>query len=267
MYQIMVGSPPNLQLLQASVDPDDESEFRLLVDNKQIKYITIDAGIFDQEDMCFEPSLVSLLPPFPPGDWNQGRISRNPRTGDPHFSAAMRINLPGITKIWHHIQIDHLELRMGQKLRSNVYEATCPRFSSPIIAKFARFPWEVPLLEAETAAYEWIEGHQIGPDFLGHLAEEGRVIGFVIARVAHCHHAAPEDLPLCRQALSKLHQIGIKHGDTNKHNFLIQEGKVTLIDFDNASRAASAEELETELHGLRDQLGDMSGKGGRVVET
>lgn len=66
---------------------------------------------------------------------------------------------------------------------------------------------------------------------------------------------------------SKLHQLGIKHGDTNKHNFLIHQGKATLIDFDNASRAVSAQELETELGGLRSQLSDMSGRGGQVIET
>ncbi|KAF5127400.1 hypothetical protein E5D57_008330 [Metarhizium anisopliae] len=263
----MAGSPPNLQLLQASVDPDDESEFRLLVNNSLVKYITIDAGIFSQDDMCFEPSLVSLLPPLPPGDWNQGRISRNPETGSPHFSAISDTDLPGITKIWHPTQIDHLEFHMGQKLRSNVYEATCPRFRSPVVTKFARFQWEVPLLEAETAAYQWIEGYQIGPDFLGHLTEQGRVIGFVMARVDDCRHATPEDYTLCYRALSKLHQLGIKHGDTNKHNFLIHQGKATLIDFDNASRGASAQELETELGGLRSQLSDMSGRGGQVIET
>ncbi|KAG8418462.1 hypothetical protein J3458_005874 [Metarhizium acridum] len=201
----MARSPPNLQLLQASVDPHDESKFRLLVDNSLVKYVTIDAGIFSQDDMCFEPSLVSLLPPLPLGDWNQGRISRDPKTGAPHFSAISSTTLLGITKIWHPAQIDHLELHMGRKLRSNVYEATCPRFKSPVIAKFARFPWEVPLLEAETTAYQWIEGCRIGPDFLGHLAEEGRVIGFVMARVADCRHATPEDFSLCCQALSKLH--------------------------------------------------------------
>ena len=70
--------------------------------------------------------------------------------------------------------------------------------------------------------YEWIDGHQIGPEFLGHLTEEGRVIGFLIERVFDCRHATPEDLSLCQHTLAKLHKLGIKHGDTNKHNFLIR---------------------------------------------
>ncbi|KAK4210313.1 hypothetical protein QBC37DRAFT_350240 [Rhypophila decipiens] len=264
----MADHSPNIQVLQASVDPEYESEFHILVDNKFVKYITIDAGLYDCDDMCFAPSLLSLMPPLPPGDWNKGRISRNPKTGDPHFSAVLREQLPGITTTWHPTQIDHLELRQGRKLRTNVYEVTCPGFSSTtVIAKFARFEWEVPQLEAETTAYSWIEGQQIGPAFLGHLTEEGRVIGFLIGQVTGCRHATPEDLPLCRSVLSRLHRLGIKHGDINKHNFLIHDERATLIDFDCASRLTSCDELDVELHDLLDQLRDTSGRGGRVVES
>lgn len=129
-----------IQVLQASVDPESESEFRLLVNNKFVKYISIDGGLYDSDDMCFGPSLISLLPPLPPGDWNEGHISRNLTTGNVHFAAVSKTRLPGITNPWHPFQIDHLELCMGRKLRFNVYEATCSRFDSTIIAKFAWFP-------------------------------------------------------------------------------------------------------------------------------
>lgn len=154
---------------------------------------------------------------------------------------------------------------MGQELRSNVYEATCDRFSETVIVKFARFPWEVAMLEKETLAYEWMEGHQVGPAFLGHLTEEGRIVGFIVARISDFSHATPADYPLCESALSKLHQLGIKHGDTNKHNFLIHGEKATLIDFDSAERGVSASELQDEARNLQDQLKDTLGRGGRVV--
>jgi tRNA A-37 threonylcarbamoyl transferase component Bud32 len=125
----------------------------------------------------------------------------------------------------------------------------------------------VPQLEAETTAYQWIEGQQIGPTFLGHLTEECRVIGIVMVRIADCRHATPDDFALCYQALSKLHRIGIKHGDINKHNFLIHAGGATLIDFDNASRTTSSKELETEMCSLQEQLSDMPGRGGRMIEA
>ncbi|KAI0489821.1 alpha-galactosidase A precursor [Xylaria cf. heliscus] len=256
-----------IQLLQASVDAETASEFRLLIDNKFVKYITIDGGLYSPDDMCFGPSLISLLPPLPAGHWNEGRISLNPTTGAAHFATVLKTRLPGITQIWHSTQIDHLELHMGRKLRTNVYEATHPRFNSTIIVKFARFPWEVPQLEKETVAYEWIDGHKIGPAFLGRLAEEGSVIGFVIERIADFRHATLDDLDLCRLGLTKLHTLGIKHGDINKHNFLVHDGNITLIDFEVASQTVDPDELERELVDLPSQLRDTSGRGGRVVEN
>ena len=110
---------------------------------------------------------------------------------------------------------------MGRKLRPNVYETTCTQLSpTPVIAKLARFPWEVALLAAETAAYEWIKGHEIDLAFFGHLTEEGRTIGFLVARIGDgagsgVRHASEDDLPLCRAVLQKLHSMSIKHGDTN----------------------------------------------------
>lgn len=154
---------------------------------------------------------------------------------------------------------------MGKKLCSNVYEATSPRFSSTIIAKFARFSWEIPYLDSETAAYEWINGHQIGPEFLGYLTEEGRVIGFLIERVLDCRHATPEDLSLCQHTLANLHELGIKHGDTNRHNFLMRNRKATLIDFDSAERCDDPKLLRDEFQMLEQQLWDDSGRGGSIM--
>lgn len=75
------------------------------------------------------------------------------------------------------------------------------------------------------------------------MTEEGRVIGFLISRIADCRHAAPEDFDPCHSILSKLHKLGIKHGDLDKNNFLVHDDKATLIDFDFASRLASDDEL------------------------
>ncbi|RSL54808.1 hypothetical protein CEP54_009685 [Fusarium duplospermum] len=252
--------------VQLSVDPEGESEFRLLINDRFIKYITIDNGVFDSEDMCFGPSLISLLPPLPPGDWNTACICHDPATGTAHFVEVERARLLGIETTWHHVNIDYLNIQLERKLRSNVYEVTCPGFSSIVVAKFARFPWEIPQLEKETEAYKWIEGHHIGPPFLGHLSEEGRVIGFIMANMTDCHHATPGDFDLCHQTLTRLHQLGIKHGDINKHNFLIHAGEATLIDFDSAVPKASACELQDELSSLQHHLRDTSGRGGRVIE-
>jgi tRNA A-37 threonylcarbamoyl transferase component Bud32 len=98
------------------------------------------------------------------------------------------------------------------------------------------------------------------------LTEEGRIIGFVMALIVGCRHVTLEDLDICQTALARLHRLGIKHGDVNKHNFLVHQGTVTLIDFDTASEATSPGELDDELHHLQESLSDYSGRGGRCRE-
>ena len=129
------------------------------------------------------------------------------------------------------------------------YEATTPHFDLPIVVKFARFPFEIPYLNSETSAYQWIQNHQIGPQFLAHLTEEGRVIGFAMERIINCRHASSDDLALCQQALSKLPRLSIKHGDINKHNFLIHDDKATMIDFDGALSAPMRKCLKMSFEG------------------
>jgi predicted Ser/Thr protein kinase len=143
-----------------------------------------------------------------------------------------------------------------------VYEAKSSNLPDEFVVKFARFGYEIQKLEAETTAYAWINGHNIGPKFLGHLIEHGRVIGFAMSKIEDARHATPDDLDICRQALRKLHALGIKHGDTNKHNFLINSHGVTLIDFDFAKQNATEVELNEELHLLRQEFADTSGRGG-----
>lgn len=255
----------HVQLLQASIDDEAESEFRILVNGQEIKYITVDPGLFEASEMGFGPTLFSLLPALPKGDWNDGRVSRSPSTGHPHFSYANKVDLPGITRSWHPVSVNYLDCFIGHKLRTNVYEASAPQFDFPIILKFARFPWEIPLLERETASYEWIKDRGIGATFLGHLTEGERIIGFILARISPAEHATSDDFDACLQALSALHDLGIKHGDINKHNFLIHYGRAILIDFDNAFRNASSAELEEERSQLLSQLEDNSGRGGYTI--
>lgn len=76
---------------------------------------------------------------------------------------------------------------------------------------------------------------QIAPQFLGHLTENGRVIGFLLEKVEGTY-ARLSDLPLCAAALKTLHSMGLVHGDVNKHNFVVdrEKGEVRLIDFEHA---------------------------------
>ena len=260
----MIASP-EVEMLEASIDETEESYFRFKVDHFSIKYVTIDFGLYSTGDMAFAPVLLTLLPAFPPGDWNMGRISKNPDDGRPFFSEATREKLLGIEHAWHDTFINYTDLTMCEKLRSNVWQVTSPQFESEIIAKFAVFPWEIPYLEAETAAYQWIDGKNVSPRFLCHLVEEGRVIGFLIEQIPNARRADLDDLVLCHAALARLHNLGIRHGDVNRHNFLINNGQATLIDFDMSQKCEDPDALKEEFDSLPDQLMDESGLGGIEV--
>lgn len=121
------------------------------------------------------------------------------------------------------------------------------------------------MLEAGTTSYSWIDDQGIGPRFLGHVTEAGRVNGFLMENISG-RTAEAADLDKCQRTLKKLHALHLKHGDTNKHNFLIKEGKgeALLIDFDVTTRCHNEQELLEELEGLQEQLEENTGRGGLV---
>ena len=120
-------------------------------------------------------------------------------------------------------------------------------------------------MEIETAAYQWIKDSGIGPKFFGHLTEgkDGRVVGFVAEWLEGTRVATPEDIDGCKKALGRLHALGIKLGDINKHNFLVRDGHdVALVDFETAERNCALLQLDGEMSALKDSLEDTSFRGG-----
>jgi len=154
----------DLKILHLSVDDTgSESYYRVLVDGKYFKYISIDSGVYDVEDLTFPQALLPKLPNLPPGEWNLGHIAKSEDSISPHFAWTTQKTFPSIQHTWHSVFVDYLSLTMVKMLLPNVYEATTPRFHVPVIVKFARFPWEIDFYDQETQAYSWIEGHDIGP--------------------------------------------------------------------------------------------------------
>lgn len=123
----MARTSHSLQLLSCvvSLDGDEEdSDLRMLLDNKFVKYITIAAGVYTARNMCFEPAITTLLPTFPEGVWNYGYVAKDPQTGLPHFAEIAQKQFEGVTSIWHQTTVDHLDLTWGEKLFVSVWEAT-----------------------------------------------------------------------------------------------------------------------------------------------
>lgn len=117
-------------------------------------------------------------------------------------------------------------------------------------------------MENKTTAYKWIAGHGIGPRFLGHLTEHGRVIGVLIERITDARHASIQDLDAGAHSLARPHELGIQHGDPNRVNFLIHNSKATLIDFATARKCDDQGLLLQEMEILSERLRDSSGRGG-----
>lgn len=272
----MAAVSHSLRLLQAEVDEGEEdSHLRLLYDDKFVKYVTIAAGAYMPDDMCFGPTITTLLQPLlPPGVWNYGYVAKDPETSQPYFTEVAQKQFRSVFAVWHPTMVDYLDLVFpGGSLVAGVYDATCSQIKTPLVAKFARFEWEIGYMDDECTAYQWLEGHNIGPKFLGHITEEGRVIGFLTERAtdgdADARHATLADLDVCSHTLTKLHQLGILHGDINKYNFLVTSQGATLIDFCTARKSEDASAFEKEMQSLEEQLRSDSrlGKpGGRFLE-
>ncbi|KPI45425.1 uncharacterized protein AB675_494 [Cyphellophora attinorum] len=179
---------PNVRLLECltTMDEDDtkDSDYRCVVDGHHVKYVTTAPGIFCDEpegDRNYGPTLLSrLLPTFPGGDWNQGRVAKDPSTGDISFVTTEKVTFPSVKNVWHPLLLNELDFTEQEYLHPGVHIATHPDLNEggPVVIKVANWPWEVGSNEIETTAYQWINGHGIGPRFLGHVTEgkKGRVV-------------------------------------------------------------------------------------------
>ncbi|WYZ41167.1 hypothetical protein EsH8_V_000062 [Colletotrichum jinshuiense] len=254
----------NVRLLACLIDDDDadDSDYRFLVDKQHVKYVSTAPGAFAgaEDDRTFEPTLLGeLFPPFPTGDWNNGHVSRDPETKKATFVRTERVQFDGVKDLWHPVKLNELDFERQDRLKQRVHVSTHPDFKGgkPVLIKLAVWPWEIPSIQIETAAYQWISGSGIGPKFLGHLTEgkDGRVVGFVAEWVEGARAAGPGDIEGCKKALGRLHGLGIKLGDINKHNFLVREGyDVVLVDFETAKRDCLPAELQNEMSALKGSL-------------
>jgi len=75
-------------------DTGDESLFRILVNNKDYKYLTIESGVYDPTDMTWPKMIIPQLPPLPPGDWNLGHITKTTTNPKPHFDWTTKKDFP-----------------------------------------------------------------------------------------------------------------------------------------------------------------------------
>ena len=186
--------------------------------------------------------------------------------GDPSSTISNTISWdvpPAIESTWHPEYIDVLSLRRTKRYGANVHEVVFN--GRPAISKIACWEWEIPRLENETHVYDIITKHErehgsaISPAFLGHLTENGRVIGMLLEKVEGVY-ASLNDLPVCESVLRPMHSLGTVHGDVNRYNFLVDGGQVRLVDFEHA-QVLDAESAAQELESLSSELVEETGRG------
>lgn len=247
--------------------PELDGHYRLRI-GKEVKYLTIQSGVYTDEDtMCFPRLFVRSLPKLPDEPWTSLDISRDDETGNLRLKPT-NDPLPS-AEPWHSNLVDELSLPKVKSISSKIYETRYE--GNPAIAKIARFPWEMRLLETETMVYEDLTllceeedtANSIMPAFLGHLVEpNGRVMGILLAKIEG-RYAGTEDLDVCRDLVRRIHEMDVIHGDVNRYNFIITENggkRAFLVDFENAEQF-SEERAKEEMEGLEKELEEESGRG------
>ncbi|PYH42451.1 alpha-galactosidase A [Aspergillus saccharolyticus JOP 1030-1] len=215
---------------------------------------------------------LSSLPDLPEDKtWNFAYVGRDTSSGELQIDLQKR-SFIGIKDIWHPSLVDCLKLRRVRQLTATTYEAAYwsagtasslePR---TVIAKVARFEWEIPRLSMETSIYKILQNTGLAPEFVGHVHEHGRIIGFLLTKLEG-REASIEDLPLCQSVLKRLHDVGILHGDANKYNFIVHGDTVHLIDFESSKLCdVASASMHAELESLREQLREGTRRGAGFI--
>lgn len=111
----------------------------------------------------------------------------------------------------------------------------------------------------ESNIYSIIQSRDPGlaPRFLGHITDnDTRIIGFLLQRVANAREAGPADLAKCKEALGRLHALGIVHTFLRRHTFLVcdDDDTVLLQGFGGSFKTIDENILKRELDSLEQVL-------------
>lgn len=210
---------PSIKLEAFLIAPDGSSDYRFLIDDRHIKYVMVDADALPDQTLinfpCRSRVLANALPPFPPGDWNIGWVVRCPVTGKTAWGTQELGRLCQVQpeRCWHSTTLDAADFAVVERLRQNVRVVTCPQFRGKVVYKFAPLPRLIHAIERETTVYNCVTAARgsrqrfWAPRFLGHVAEHGRIVGFVMEYIPGRPTRGEGDFELCLHALEGLHNL------------------------------------------------------------
>ncbi|KAF6822194.1 alpha-galactosidase A [Colletotrichum plurivorum] len=261
---------PRVISMEVAANGRSDCHFRIRA-GRGAKYVTVKAGALDAEALDDMPlDFENILPPldFYSTSWKSASIVRTTNTQELEAALSSE-NLPAVKSIWHPRLVDCFDIERTEFLTLLAQECkwvATDEQPQVMVAKMARFGWEVPYIEAETRMYQVLEGKGIAPGFLGHVHEEGRVMGILLEKVPDGRLAGPGDLERCQAALGRLHALVYLHGDCNKYNFLVRPGgDAVLVDFDKTRKCGDRGLLEAEMASLPAQLAEKTGRGGGLI--
>ncbi|KAI1184140.1 alpha-galactosidase A [Nemania serpens] len=246
---------------------DEEGMYRIR-SGQHVYYLTISTDVFDEDTMCRPYLLLPQLPSLSDMPSRKIKLARN-EDGSLAVTACYDL-LQEIEFTWHEKRIDVLSLPRIKRLRSGVFETLYEGRAA--VAKIACFEWQIPSLTRETWAYCVLtkiqrpsDGPPVAPEFLGHLTENGRVMGFLMEKLEG-RPACSDDLAQCAALLKRLHglgDLGLVHGDINRYNFIVEERPrscVRLVDFSHA-QDYDEKLAHAELESLPAELAEETGRG------
>lgn len=262
MQPVHIVPKSDLEVLSQEIS-DESGTYRVRAGGR-VHYLKIQGDVFDEDTMCRPYLLIPNLPDFPDSDWMRMEVYR--KEDGSLGSDISREALPAVETVWHPNIVDVLSLEEVKRHRSAVHEVLYG--GRQVICKIARFEWNIPCMENETQVYSIIDQYKdngipaVAPAFLGHVAENGRVMGILLEKLEG-EFASIDDLSACKELLSRLHRMNIIHGDVNRYNFMVDrvKGSVRLVDFEHAEPHEEEKEL-VELQSLRSELEETTGRGG-----
>lgn len=149
-------------------------------------------------------------------------------------------DLPSVEDFWHPRCVEYVDLlgidiaafkvQTTRRPTQRVVAVDSPLFPVPVIAKFALWPEDIEPISDECRGYKLVRSHDIGPQVLGHITEEGRHIGVVLEKIEG-QAATMDDIDACEEALDKLHKLGLQRGDISSDHFIVRGSKATMISF------------------------------------
>lgn len=244
---------PTLRFLVEPLNDDGTS-------TNTIKYLTLDQagyGIKYRPGWLAKRRFDGSEPfCFPRGDWNVGKVRffREEGKNGSYYRAQVydtarlpqpQLDPKAISSSRPHFEYVDLKLT-GVQLREHQLPGYSDRMRVVTHAAYGNNEalmvmkiWPSPMytqlgIEREMMAYKALGHLGLTPKFVGHVTEEGRVVGMLLEYIAGAHKPSDyNEKELCRQQLFLFHRMTGWHRSVaanHKDNYLVKDGIVYIID-------------------------------------